>query len=85
MLPPIISPVVAGATWRLLLDNRFGPINQIIGWFAGHPVPALWTVNPALVYPAIIFCEIWPARDSAVFSLTSGFSNSFVIAWWRKE
>src|SRR5262249_33079741 len=34
MLPVIVSPVVAGATWRLLLDNRYGPINQIIGWFA---------------------------------------------------
>ena len=46
VLPTIISPIVAGATWRLLFDNRYGPINQIIGWFAGHPVPALWTVNP---------------------------------------
>ena len=51
VLPTIISPIVAGATWRLLFDNRYGPINQIIGWFAGHPVAALWTVNPGLVYP----------------------------------
>jgi multiple sugar transport system permease protein len=36
MLPPIISPVVAGATWRLLLDNRFGPINQIIDVLPEH-------------------------------------------------
>ena len=46
VLPTVISPIVAGATWRLLFDNRYGPINQIIGWFAGHPVPLLWTVNP---------------------------------------
>ena len=46
VLPTIISPIVAGATWRLLFDNRYGPINQILGWFAGHPVTALWTVNP---------------------------------------
>ena len=49
VLPTIISPIVAGATWRLLFDNRYGPINQILGWFAGHPVTALWNVYPALV------------------------------------
>ena len=36
VLPTVISPIVAGATWRLLFDNRFGPINQILGWFAGR-------------------------------------------------
>ena len=25
VLPTIISPIVAGATWRLLLDNQYGP------------------------------------------------------------
>jgi multiple sugar transport system permease protein len=39
VLPTIISPIVAGATWRLLFDNRYGPINQIVGWFAGEPTP----------------------------------------------
>jgi len=41
VLPTVISPIVAGATWRLLFDNRYGPINQILGWFAGAPVAAL--------------------------------------------
>ena len=36
VLPVVISPIVAGATWSLLFDNRFGPINQIIGWIAGE-------------------------------------------------
>ena len=39
LLPTVISPIVAGATWRLLFDNRYGPINQIIGWLAGAPTP----------------------------------------------
>ena len=42
VLPVVISPIIAGATWRLLFDNRFGPINQILGWIAGqdadHPL-----------------------------------------------
>ncbi len=59
VLPTMISPIVAGATWRLLFDNHFGPLNQIIGWIAGHPTPLLWTVVPDLVYPSILICEIW--------------------------
>jgi multiple sugar transport system permease protein len=75
MLPTIISPIVAGATWRLLLDNRYGPVNQIIGWFAGHPMTLLWNVNPDLVYPAIIFCEIWQWTPFMFLILLAALSN----------
>ena len=51
VLPVVISPIIAGATWRLLFDNRFGPINQIIGWIAGQETTMLWTVNPTLRLP----------------------------------
>ncbi len=59
VLPIMIAPVVAGATWRLLFDNRYGPINEILGWFAGEPVTILWTINTHFVYPAILIAEIW--------------------------
>src|SRR5689334_18210213 len=36
VLPVVVSPIVSGATWALMFDNRFGPINQIIGWIVGH-------------------------------------------------
>jgi multiple sugar transport system permease protein len=75
VMPTVISPIVAGATWRLLFDNRYGPINQIIGWFAGKPVAALWTVNPDLVYPAIILCEIWQWTPFMFLILLAALSN----------
>jgi multiple sugar transport system permease protein len=59
VLPVLVSPIVAGATWSLMFDNRFGPINQILGWFAGAPVAMLWTIKPNLVYLAILIAEIW--------------------------
>ena len=59
VLPVVVSPIVAGATWSLMFDHRFGPINQIISWFAGSEVTLLWTIHPHLVYPAIIIAEIW--------------------------
>jgi multiple sugar transport system permease protein len=59
VLPVVVSPIVAGATWSLMFDNRFGPINQIISWLANREVTLLWTINPHLVYPAILIAEIW--------------------------
>jgi multiple sugar transport system permease protein len=59
VLPVVVSPIVAGATWSLMFDNRFGPINQIIGWIAGEDMTLLWTIKPNLVYPAILAAEIW--------------------------
>jgi multiple sugar transport system permease protein len=75
VLPTVISPIIAGATWRLLFDNRFGPINQILGWIWGEPVTILWTVNPAFVYPAIIICEVWQWTPFMFLILLAGLSN----------
>ena len=75
VLPTVISPIVAGATWRLMFDNRYGPINQIVGWFAGEPVPLLWVVDPVLVYPAIIACEIWQWTPFMFLILLAALSN----------
>jgi multiple sugar transport system permease protein len=75
VLPTVISPIVAGATWRLMFDNRYGPINQILGWIWGAPVPALWTVNPNLVYPAVIVCEIWQWTPFMFLMLLAALSN----------
>jgi multiple sugar transport system permease protein len=75
VLPTVLSPIVAGATWRLMFDVRFGPIGAIVGFFAGHPVTLLWTVNPALVYPAIIICEVWQWTPFMFLLLLAALSN----------
>ena len=75
VLPTVISPIVAGATWRLMFDNRYGPINQILGWFWGAPVTALWNVNPNLVYPSIIVCEVWQWTPFMFLILLAALSN----------
>jgi multiple sugar transport system permease protein len=93
VLPTVISPVIAGAMWRLLFDNRFGPINQIIGWIMGKPMPLLWIISPELVYPAIIICEVWqwtPFMFLLLLAALAGVDRSLIEAaeidgagWWR--
>lgn len=75
ILPTIISPIVAGAAWRLLFDQRFGPINQIISWLAGEPVTILWTVNPSFVYPAILITEVWQWTPFMFLLLLAALNN----------
>jgi multiple sugar transport system permease protein len=75
ILPVVTSPIIAGATWRLLFDNRFGPINQILSWFAGEPVTILWTVDPLFVYPAILLAEVWQWTPFMFLLLLAGLAN----------
>lgn len=75
IVPTVICPVVAGAAWRLLFDNRYGPINQIISWFAGEPVTILWTVNPNFVYPAVLITEVWQWTPFMFLLLLAALSN----------
>ena len=75
LLPTIISPIVAGATWRMMFDQHFGPINQIIGWFAGGQVKLLWTVETALVWPAILIAEVWQWTPFMFLLLLAALSN----------
>ena len=75
VLPTVLSPIVAGATWRLMFDVRFGPIGQILGFLSGHPVNILWTVNPNFVYPGIIICEVWQWTPFMFLLLLAALSN----------
>lgn len=75
VLPVVTSPIIAGATWRLLFDNRFGPINQVLGWIAGEPVTILWTVDPNFVYPAILIAEIWQWTPFMFLLLLAALTN----------
>jgi multiple sugar transport system permease protein len=93
VLPVVISPIVAGATWSLMFDNRFGPINQILGWIWGEPVTLLWTINRALVYPTILVAEVWqwtPFMFLLLLAALSGVDKSQLEAasidgagYWR--
>jgi multiple sugar transport system permease protein len=75
VLPTVVAPLIAGAVWRLMFDNRYGPVNQIIGWIVGEPVTLLWTVNPLLVYPAILVCEVWQWTPFMFLVLLAALSN----------
>ena len=75
VLPVVVSPIVSGATWSLMFDHRFGPINQVLGWLAGQETPLLWTIKPDLVYPAIIAAEVWQWTPFMFLLLLAALAN----------
>jgi multiple sugar transport system permease protein len=75
VLPVVISPIVAGAIWSLMFDNRYGPINQVLGWFAGHDITILWTIRTELVYPAILVAEVWQWTPFMFLLLLAALAN----------
>jgi multiple sugar transport system permease protein len=75
IIPAVISPMVAGSMWRLMFDDRYGPINQIIGWLAGEHISILWTINAAWVYPAIVIADVWQWTPFMFIILLAALSN----------
>jgi len=75
VLPVVVSPIVSGATWSLMFDHRFGPINQVIGWFTGDDAAILWTIRPNLVYPAILAAEVWQWTPFMFLLLLDALAN----------
>jgi multiple sugar transport system permease protein len=75
IIPSVISPMVAGSMWRLMFDDRYGPINQIIGWVLGEHVSILWTIQAAWAYPAIIICDIWEWTPFMFIILLAALAN----------
>lgn len=75
VLPAVVSPMVAGSMWRLMFDHKFGPINQIIAWFAGEPIVILWVIKPYLAFWAIIIAEVWQWTPFMFVILLAALAN----------
>jgi multiple sugar transport system permease protein len=75
VLPAVISPMVAGSMWRLMLDQKFGPVNQIISWFTERPVVLLWTIKGSLPFWAITIAEVWQWTPFMFVILLAALAN----------
>jgi multiple sugar transport system permease protein len=75
VLPAMISPMVGGSMWRLMFDQRFGPLNQIISAVMGKPLVLLWTVKPDLAFWAVIITEVWQWTPFMFVILMAAIAN----------
>lgn len=59
LLPLMIIPIVVAFIWRQLWETPYGVVNEVLGFFAGHPVHTDWVGHPVTAFFALAVTEIW--------------------------
>jgi multiple sugar transport system permease protein len=72
LIPVMITPVVAGFEWKIILDNRFGPLNYVLGFFGVSP--QAWLAQPALAMASILLMDTWQWTPFVTLVLLAGLS-----------
>jgi multiple sugar transport system permease protein len=72
LIPVMITPVVSGFEWKIILDERFGPINYIISFLGAEP--KAWLAQPVLAMISIIIMDTWQWTPFVTVVLLAGLS-----------
>ncbi|WP_457100780.1 carbohydrate ABC transporter permease [Microbacterium sp. P5_E9] len=73
LIPMVLTPVVAGLMWRLLMD----PTSGFINWFldtVGIGAHA-WLADPATALGAVILVEVWQNTPFVVIIVLAGLES----------
>jgi multiple sugar transport system permease protein len=73
LLPWLLPLIVASATWRSILDQDSGILNQFLGTFGVDPVP--WLTSPSVALFAVILVNIWIGIPFNVTILYGGLQD----------
>lgn len=71
LIPMVITPVVAGLMWRLLLDPTSGFVNYMLGTLglgSGHAFLA----NTSTALPVLIMVEVWENTPFVIIIVLAG-------------
>ena len=74
LIPMVLTPVVAGLMWRLLLDPTSGFINYVLG-VLGLGSDHAFLSDPATALPAIILVEIWQNTPFVIIIVLAGLES----------
>lgn len=74
LLPALLSPVLVGGIFRVLLANR-GPLNSLLDGFGLSFLAGHWLTNEQLVLPAIIVTITWALTGVGVMLYSAGLAN----------
>lgn len=57
LLPMMVTPVVVGIAWRMMLNHDWGIANWLVGLAGAGPVP--WLSDPTWAMTSIIVVQVW--------------------------
>ena len=73
LIPMMMTPVVVGIVWKMLLNTDFGFINYLLSLVGIGPVN--WLGSSLLAMPAIIFVDVWLSTPFVVLILLAGLQS----------
>ncbi len=74
LIPMVLTPVVAGLMWRLLLDPTSGFINYVLGHIGLGDTHAFLS-STATALPTVILAEIWQNTPFVVVIVLAGLES----------
>lgn len=74
LIPMVLTPVVAGLMWRLLLDPTAGFVNYLLG-VMGLGNNHAFLSHTATALPAIIMVEIWQNTPYVIIIVLAGLES----------
>lgn len=75
MLPVMMVPVIVALTWRMLWDNQYGAINEVLSRVAGRDVNIIWLAETKTAMAAILVTEVWQWTPFMFLVLLAGLAG----------
>lgn len=73
LIPMMMTPVVVGIVWKMLLNVNFGFVNWLLSTVGIGPVN--WLGDSNLAMPTIIFVDVWLSTAFVVLILLAGLQS----------
>lgn len=74
-LPRLLSVIVVGFLWKLILNPNFGALNVLLGKFGLESLQEAWLGNPKTALMAIILVNCWFGIGFSVLIFLAGFQS----------
>lgn len=73
LIPMMMTPVVVGLVWKMLLNADFGFVNYLLSLVGIGPVN--WLGSSLLAMPTIIFVDVWLSTAFVVLIILAGLQS----------
>lgn len=73
LIPVMIAPVVAGFQFRMIYNDQFGPLNDIIQFLTGGLWRGIaWLADPSVALIAILIADVWQWTPFMILIVLAG-------------
>jgi multiple sugar transport system permease protein len=69
----MVAPLVVGFIWKMMLDSRMGPVDQVVGMLGGYAVP--WLIDHRLAFLSVLVVDTWQWTPFMFLILFAGITS----------